>query len=343
MPVLNTELLSRCDLIRERMDDAQRVARLRPPSLSDGRVDAVLDTDTFNEIDDQFALAYLLLSPKQIRTQAVYAAPFENAHRAETPAEGMRQSYDEALRVFDRLGRTDGPAIARRGAERWLKDADPAPNPATQDLTERAMSRPIDGPPLYVLAIGAPTNVSTALLLEPALAERIVVVWLGGHPNGWRHTHEFNLMQDPPATRVLLDSGVPLVRVPCINVAQRLRTCVPELREALSGRNALCDFLFERFAEYEDYERPGRERNNGGRPVAYGKEIWDVSVVAWLVDPDWCPSQLTPSPQLTTTADGLLRWSIDPHRHTIRELDEIDRDAVFGDMLAKLTGQADPS
>ena len=49
------------------------VSRLKKPA---GRVSAVLDTDPFNEVDDQFALAYILRSPERIDLQAIYAAPF---------------------------------------------------------------------------------------------------------------------------------------------------------------------------------------------------------------------------------------------------------------------------
>ena len=56
----------------------------------------VLDTDTYNEIDDQFALAYAVLSPERIDLQAVYAAPFKN-QRSESPGDGMEKSYQEKL------------------------------------------------------------------------------------------------------------------------------------------------------------------------------------------------------------------------------------------------------
>ena len=41
-----------------------------------GRIDAVLDTDTYNEIDDQFAIGYMLRSEDKINLKAIYAAPF---------------------------------------------------------------------------------------------------------------------------------------------------------------------------------------------------------------------------------------------------------------------------
>jgi hypothetical protein len=51
----------------------EMVTRLAPPS---GKVRMVLDTDTYNEVDDQFALSYALMSPEKLDVEAVYAAPF---------------------------------------------------------------------------------------------------------------------------------------------------------------------------------------------------------------------------------------------------------------------------
>ncbi|MEM9753241.1 MAG: nucleoside hydrolase [Planctomycetota bacterium] len=320
------------------IDDAWRLGRLALPDVLAGPVDAVLDTDTYNEIDDQFALAYMLLSPERIRLQAVYAAPFHNP-RSAGPGDGMAKSYDEILRVFERMERDDGEAMARRGSEAWMDDAGPVKSPAADDLIDRAMARDPQGPPLYVVAIGAPTNVSSALSSTPEIAERIVVVWLGGQPRLHPHTQEFNLIQDRTASSVLLDCGVPLVRVPCVNVAEKLRTTVPELSHHLAANNGLCDFLVERFTEYEKYETQSdtwKSRQFPGRPLAYAKEIWDVAPVAWLIDPAWCPSVTVSSPRLTATADGTPFWSLDAGRPLIRECRDVHRDVVFGDLFEKL-------
>ena len=59
----------------------------------------VLDTDAYNEIDDQYAIAYLLLHQEKLHTQALYAAPFSNA-RADSPAEGMQKSHEEILHIL---------------------------------------------------------------------------------------------------------------------------------------------------------------------------------------------------------------------------------------------------
>src|SRR5918911_670213 len=94
---------------------AQRLALLEPPA---GRISMVLDTDTYNEIDDQFALVYAMLSPERLKVEAVYAAPFHNS-RSSGPADGMQKSYDEIIRVLDRLGRPSQGVVFESSAS-WL-------------------------------------------------------------------------------------------------------------------------------------------------------------------------------------------------------------------------------
>lgn len=50
----------------------ERKARLDIPA---GRIRLVIDTDTKNEVDDQFAISWALRSPDRFRVEAVYAAP----------------------------------------------------------------------------------------------------------------------------------------------------------------------------------------------------------------------------------------------------------------------------
>ena len=80
--------------------DTARRRRLQPPG--DGCVRMVLDTDTYNEIDDQFALVHALLSPERLKVEAIYAAPFHN-DRSTGPGDGMEKSFEEILRLLARL------------------------------------------------------------------------------------------------------------------------------------------------------------------------------------------------------------------------------------------------
>jgi len=296
------------------IDETVRLQRLVPPT---GRVSMVLDTDTANEIDDQFAVAYALLAPDRLDVEALYAAPFSNS-RSIGPEDGMERSYDEILRVLDRMGHASDELVLK-GARSYLPAADePVPSPAADDLVERAMV-PREGP-LYVLAVGAITNVASALLMAPEIIERIVVVWLGGQPHSWHTALEFNLRQDMHAARVILDSGVPFVQIPCKNVSEHLTTTRAELEAHIAGRNALCDYLYEIFCGYSDNH------------FAWGKVIWDISAVAWVLDASWVPSVLTHSPLLTDRGT----WSHDRTRHLVREAIHCNRNAIFGDLFRRL-------
>jgi inosine-uridine nucleoside N-ribohydrolase len=297
---------------------SQRVSMLEPPR---GPVSAVLDTDPYNEIDDQFALVYALLSPERLTLEAVYAAPFHN-DRSTGPGDGMKKSYEEIVRLLTRLGRSPA-GFVHHGATDWLPEArTPVMSQAVDDLIARAKAPRAER--LYVVAIGAITNIASALLAAPEIVERIVVVWLGGQPVYWPHTREFNLQQDMTAVRVVLESGVPLVRVPCVNVAEHLRTTPAELEQFVKGRGAIGDYLFEIFTDYCAVKR------------SLSKELWDVAPIAWLVNPAWVETVLEPTPILTSERT----WSRDPHRHLNREAVSLRRDAIFGDLFQKLARNA---
>ncbi len=288
---------------------------LRHPT---GRIRVVIDTDTYNEIDDQFALAYALMSEERMQVEAIYAAPFFN-HRSTSPANGMDLSFDEILRLLDLIGRPHA-GLVHKGSTDYLGTAlTPQRNAAVQDLIDRAMaSDPAD--PLYVVGLAVLTNIASALLIEPRIIERVVVVWLGGHALPWPNTREFNLRQDVPAARVVYDSGVPLVMLPCEGVTRHLSTSIPELERFVEPHGALGRFLTERVKGYKDDH------------VGWSKPIWDMAPIAYLIDPTWTPTDLVHSPILTDQ----VTWSVDTSRHLIRYANFIRRDPIFRDFFLKI-------
>jgi len=300
------------------LDSQFLMDRFRPPSPP---VRIVLDTDTFNEIDDQFAVVYALLSPERITVEALHAAPFHNP-RSSGPADGMEKSYEEIHRLLARLPDVGIPkeALVKRGSTEWLPtDGSPVRSDATDDLIERALASPLDDP-LYVVAIGAITNVASALLMEPDIRHRIVLLWLGGHARHWPDTREFNLRQDPAASRVVLDCGVPLVRFPCMGVVSHLHTTLPEMAAHVMGKGAIGDYLFQIYSEYHADQ------------FAYSKQIWDLAPLGWLVDPKWVQMEIVSSPRLTDA----ITWEFDESRHPVSCALHINRDGVLRDLFEKL-------
>ena len=310
---------------------SQGVAGLRERlKLPAGPVQIVLDTDTYNEVDDQFALAYALLSPEAMTVEAVYAAPFTNS-RSSGPADGMERSYQEIHRILDMLGAGAGPKYANvdrdkfvfRGSDRYIGTTGrPVASPAAHDLIRRAL-QPRDEP-LFVVAVGAPTNVASALRMEPKIRDKIAVVWLGAQPYWMKSAREFNCRQDIPASQTLFDSGVALMNVPARNVSEHLRTTLPELERYLKGHSKIGDYLYEVVAGY------ARERSpHQGYP--WSKVIWDISAIALLVNADWVETEVTPSPILTDE----MTYRHNASRHPVRVATGLNRDAVFDDLFRK--------
>lgn len=292
----------------------ERVRMLEIPQT--GVIDMVLDTDAYTEVDDPFAIAYALNSPERLNVLALYAAPFSMNERTQDPGEGMEMSYREIRNILH-LCHTDRPTF--HGSTQYLADKScPVDSEAARDLIER--SRAYDKEhPLFVVAIGAITNVASALLMDRTLAERIVIVYLGGHDLD-RHPNAYNVYQDVKAAQVVFDCGVPLIHMPCEPVSQLLLTSMPELRECIGGRNALCDYLVRIVGEY------------GQDHFAWGKTIWDIAVIGMLVNPGWTRSGLTPSPIITDD----LHYAREITRPLIRNVAALDRDAIFRDMFKKL-------
>jgi purine nucleosidase len=299
-----------------KLDETFRLNQLKPPT---GKVRMILDTDTYNEVDDQFALSYAFLSKDKVRLEAVYAAPFHNA-RSNGPGDGMEKSYQEIKKLLKMLGGSpDG--FVFRGSDHYLQDVSkPIRSEAALDLVKKAMaSSPED--PLYVVTVGCITNIASAILIEPKIIKNIVVVWLGGNDLNWPTQKEFNLMQDVLAAQVVLNSGVPMVIMPCRPVVSHFHTTIPELSYYLKNKNELSDYLYNIVLEY-----------SGGRD-AWSKVIWDVTAVAWLVNPSWLPTNLVHSPILTDQ----VTYSVDQSRHFMRMATSLNRDAIFRDLFEKLT------
>lgn len=355
------------------LDPAERRHRLAPPS---GRIRMVIDTDAANEIDDQFALAWAFASRDRFDIEGVTAVPFSfgiyrddlirtralldagealpdelaplagwvkglravGTHPADVPfvgpAEGMELSYQEILTVDRLMGAGLADRIVR-GSPHYLTAKDvPVDSDAARLIVERAMA-PSDRP-LYVVAIGATTNVASALLLEPRIADRIVVVWTSAYPTWSRmYNYSFNLEQDLPASQLLFESGVPLVYLPGYYLGAQLRLSLPEIEAWVRGKGAIGDYLHHLYTHNPLHPQRGLREVPGRSWV-----IWDLINFAWLLDPSWVPTRLVPTPRLGDDQ----RWYADGAPGTeMLEATEVARDAIMIDFLTKLDAAARPS
>ncbi len=246
---------------------------LKNLALPNKKIDVVLDTDAYNEIDDQFAICYMLANTERFDLKALYAAPFHN-HRSIGPLDGMEKSYNEILKI---LKLTKRNVDVFKGSTAFLKNSvDFEPSDAAYDLVARAENYSVENP-LYVVAIGAITNVASALIFKPEIAEKLVVVWLGGHARTWEDTKEFNMRQDYNAARIVMQS-VPFVQAPCNGVVSEFAISRIELEKYFYKKgnigNYLAENVLEEVSRYTDIKGD------------WTRVIWDVVAVAWLLNDD---------------------------------------------------------
>ena len=273
----------------------------------------ILDTDIANEIDDPFAIAHAVLSPDRIQLEAITTVPFRREGLSALDSLVLDEEMGKA--TLGSLGRLDVPLI--RGSARFMDHSgDRVDSEAVEAILEAAEGEA----PLYVLAIGAATNVASALLADPSLVGRIVVVWLGGHTPGYGTAWEYNLMGDLHASRVLVNSGVPLVLFPAIGVTSHLLVSLAALERDLEGKSACGTYLTDLVRGYSQNH------------FAWEKELWDVGVTSYLVNSDWTPSTVETTPGISES----IHWTARPLGPVYRRATYVNRNAILGDLFGKI-------
>lgn len=297
------------------LSDAERLNSI--DAFLNNKLDLVLDTDAATEVDDQFAIAHLLLSSDEINLRAIYAAPFSMNERTHDPAIGMEMSFNEIHKIRDLCDVRYSSIF--KGSGRYLTDfGQPVDSEAASHLIDLAQGY-TSQKPLCVACIGAITNLASAILIQPEIVNRIVVVWLGGD-DFYYTPNVYNVYQDIQAAQVVFNSGVPLIHVPCNYVASHMITSVPELNDCIGNRNRLGDYLVQIVKDY------------GSIHFAWGKHIWDLAVSGLLIDRSFVKINLVNSPILTNE----LTYSFDGRRHMMANVVSIDRDRIFRDLFLKI-------
>lgn len=304
------------------MTQEQYVRNLCVPQ---GRIDVVLDTDAYNEIDDQFAICYMLGNPQKFCLKGICAAPFLNS-KSESPGDGMEKSYEEILKLLKLANKDEYRPLVIKGSESYLADeVTPVESDAAVFMAELA-GQYTPEKPLYIVAIGAITNVASAILKNPEMKENCVVVWLGGHAQHMPDPAcEFNMRQDIAAARVVFGCGIPVVQLPCRGVVDRFATSRYELLHWLKGVSPLCDYLCDNTIDHMEARAPGKP---------WSKPLWDVTAIGWLLNENaaFMKDIRIPSP----IVEYDLQYRCDPNRHMICYVNQIERDALMEDLLRVL-------
>ncbi len=280
-------------------------------SAQDLKTRVLLDTDCFNEIDDQFFVTYSLLEPS-FEIEGITAAQYRWERGS------VDESYFEILRVIDLMGIQPRFPIVR-GADGPIPGARSGVRSAATDLIRQAALRDRTRP-LYILAVGALTNVASALMLHPEIRPLVRVIWLGGFPADG-NMREFNAGNDRNAVKAVFESGVDLTVVPTETSARLLTLPYAEAEGRLHDSSRIAKALLSLLRDYGD-------RN---------KIIWDISTTACLLQIVRGAKFFEISSELAPQVDADAGRYI--HRqgpHKIKVCGAPKRDAIFADFFERL-------
>ena len=279
----------------------------------------ILDTDMYNEIDEQFALAYLMKSLNTFDLEAITIAPFFKKSYSMTIAEGIDKSYEVTLNVLDMLKKSEYKYVVYKGAKNYFKDSKES-NDAVNKIIEIANKNE----KTTILAIGAITNVALAINKAPEIINKIKVVWLGGNTFLTKDNSEFNFRQDIKAVQTVFESKVELVVIPARNVAANLTTTIYELQHYLNKDTELNKYLIEIFKNYN--------KKNETDEIGSSKTLWDLSAIAYEINVDWFKKEMISCPIVLD--NGLYEQTTD--RHKVIFVNDLYRDKIYQDLFKKL-------
>ena len=277
------------------------------------KINVILDTDTYNECDDQFALSYMLKSQDILNIEAITVAPFSNEKCS--VIDGIDKSYNEIIKICNFLNfETTGKVF--KGSEDYICNGYNENNEAVNKIIERALKNE----KTYILAIGAITNVALAIKKEPQIIEKVEVIWLGGNSLLQEDNIEHNFKQDVNAVRIVFNSAVKLTIIPCQNVASNLITSIYELNHYLKDKSRLCNYLIDRF------------HNDDYHGIQERRVIWDIAVIAYMINKNWFISKEISCPNIKDDT----AYELTTNNHKITMINYIDVNKVYADLFAKL-------
>ncbi len=284
----------------------------------------ILDTDISNEVDDQFALAYLIKSLDNINLQAITIAPFKKSGYApvETLAEGTDLSFNTAGKILDLLNVSKYKEILYKGAISYFFESKEL-NPATTKIIELAKANNH----ITIVAIGAITNVALALYHAPEIADKVDIIWLGGNSFLSSKNNEFNFRQDVKAVRIVFNSKAKLVVIPCRNVASHLSTTIYELEHYLAPQGEIGQYLCEAFRNCKLAYRKTTEDI-----IGENKTLWDLSAIAYLLNKDWFNTTEVSCPKILDDTS----YKNTKFKHKITFVNDLNRHEIYKDFFIKM-------
>ncbi|WP_161989111.1 nucleoside hydrolase [Sphingomonas glacialis] len=211
----------------------------------------IVDNDFAGDPDALIALAHQLMA-STTRTTLVTSSPLYAYRSTESAVPGSAKTGRGI--AADLIAQGAFPPVPVIAGAKHFGDGPQQVSAAAQAIVAEAMR---DDPlPLFITCGGPLTNIAAALRIEPRIAARATLVWIGGgaYPDGhW----EYNLAGDIAAARhVIEESAIPLWQVPQPAYRQ-LQMSVAEMSVRLRGASPLGRWLYDRFLQLPAFIKIG--------------------------------------------------------------------------------------
>jgi purine nucleosidase len=283
------------------------------------RVRVIVDTDAKNEADDQYAIVHALLSPT-LDVRGLIPAHFGS----ERSQQSLAESRAEVDLILDLMGLTGEVVVADGAAEAIADEVTAAPSPGAQLIIEESKLASADDP-LFVAFLGPLTDMASAILLDPEIVHRdVVVVWIGGMGYGvdWNYPAiEFNLRNDIASANVVFGSGIAVWQVPA-TVYSMVSVGYAELEEKIGGTSKLADYLISQLIEWNATYHPG--------PIEF-RSLGDSPAISVILNPRGGVFRTIPAPRFSLEG-GYLPGAGQP----IKVFESVDVRYLLEDMFAKI-------
>jgi inosine-uridine nucleoside N-ribohydrolase len=279
----------------------------------------IINTDAKNEADDQFAIVHALLSPS-LDVRGLIAAHFGSS-RSERSMEESREEIDLLLE----LTALEQQVTVANGAPTGIPDEQTPRDSAGAQLIIAESKLAGAQEPLFVAFLGPLTDMASAILLDPAILDReVVVIWIGGVGYGGVESYpgvEFNLRNDIAAANVVFDSGITVWQVPS-NVYSQVSVSYTELEEKIGGTSKLADYLINQMIEWN--------RTYWPEPIE-SRSLGDSPAVSLMLYPRGGNFRVVPAPRF-----GQEGHYLPGSGHPIRVVESVDVRFLLEDMFAKI-------
>ncbi|NIK55117.1 nucleoside hydrolase [Kribbella shirazensis] len=279
----------------------------------------IIDTDAKNEADDQFAIVHGLLSPT-FDIRGLIPAHFGTRRSDRSMAES-REEIDLLLDLMD----LTGTVTVADGAAAGIPDEQtPVDSPGARLIIEESKLASKDDP-LFVSFLGPLTDMASAILLDPELVHRdVVVIWIGGRGyNGYTSYPgiEFNLSNDIHAANVVFGSGMTVWQVPS-DVYTKVSVSYAELEEKIGDAGPLGKYLIEQLVEWNatHHREPIESRSLGDSPA-----------ISLMLYPHSGNLRTRPAPRF-----GVDGWYLPGTDNPIQVCEQVDVRFLLEDMFAKI-------